>query len=199
MKNYTIGSDPISIPKSDDRLKKTLIISVEERFRDDRISVSMDERDVRLLKAISELGTGSPERLHEETDIPVSTIHYRLSNLREEGVIENDTYDLDLDALGLGVTVLVEIHADYEGSHEEFSDRLLSVEGVTNVYFTMGETDFIIIARLSSSETVERLISDFERLDGVDRTDSTFVISRIEERGALESYGLDTLLEELVD
>jgi len=27
----------------------------------------MDERDVRLLKAISDLGTGSPERLHEET------------------------------------------------------------------------------------------------------------------------------------
>jgi len=50
----------------------------------------MDERDVRLLKAISDLGTGSPERLHEETGIPVSTIHYRLNNLREDGVIEND-------------------------------------------------------------------------------------------------------------
>ena len=50
----------------------------------------MDERDIRLLKAISDLGTGSPERLHEETDIPVSTIHYRLNNLREAGVITND-------------------------------------------------------------------------------------------------------------
>ena len=73
----------------------------------------MDERDVRLLKAISDLGTGSPERLHEATDIPVSTIHYRLNNLREEGVITNDLYDLDLDALGLGVTVVLEILADY--------------------------------------------------------------------------------------
>ncbi len=159
----------------------------------------MDERDIRLLKAISELGTGSPERLHEETGIPVSTIHYRLSNLREEGVIVNDTYDIDLDELGLGVTVLVEIHADYEGSYEEFADRLVSVEGVTNVYFTMGETDFIVLARLSSSETVERLIGDFERLDGVDRTDSTFVISTIEEREALQSYSLETLLDELVE
>jgi DNA-binding Lrp family transcriptional regulator len=159
----------------------------------------MDERDVRLLKAIAELGTGSPEQLHEETGIPVSTIHYRLSNLREEGVIENDRYEIDLDELGLGVTVLIEVHADYEGSYEEFSDRLLSVEGVTNVYFTMGETDFIVVARLSSSETVERLIADFEQLDGVDRTDSTFVISAIEERDALQSYNLDTLLDELVE
>ena len=159
----------------------------------------MDERDVRLLKAIAELGTGSPERLHEETGIPVSTIHYRLSNLREEGVITNDRYDLDLEKLGLGVTVIVEVHADYRGSYEEFADRLLTVEGVTNVYFTMGKTDFIVIARLSSSEMVERLIAEFEQLEGVERTDSTFVISAIEEREALRSYELETLLEELVD
>ena len=159
----------------------------------------MDERDVRLLKAISDLETGSPERLHEETGIPVSTIHYRLNNLREQGVIENDRYDIDLEELGLGVTVLVEIHADYRGSYEEFADRLLTVEGVTNVYFTMGETDFIVIARLSGSEMVERLIAEFEQLEGVERTDSTFVISAIEERDALQSYELETLLEELVD
>jgi Lrp/AsnC family transcriptional regulator, leucine-responsive regulatory protein len=159
----------------------------------------MDERDVRLLKAIAELETGSPDALHQATGIPVSTIHYRLSNLREDGVITNDRYDVDLDELGLGVTVIVEIHADYQGSYETFADRLLTVEGVTNVYFTMGETDFIVIARLSESSMVERLIAEFEQLEGVDRTDSTFVISAIEEREALQSYELETLLDELVD
>ncbi|MFC4541708.1 Lrp/AsnC family transcriptional regulator [Halosolutus amylolyticus] len=159
----------------------------------------MDDRDVRLLKAIAELETGSPERLHEATGIPISTIHYRLNNLREGGVIENDRYDVDLEELGLGVTVIVEVHADYQGSYERFADRLRSVEGVTNVYFTMGETDFIVIARLSGSDMVERLIAEFEELEGVDRTDSTFVISAVEERDALQSYSLETLLEELVD
>lgn len=159
----------------------------------------MDERDVRLLKAIAELETGSPEQLNEATGIPVSTIHYRLNNLREEGVITNDRYEVDLEELGLGVTVIVEIHADYRGSYETFADRLLTVEGVTNVYFTMGETDFIVIARLSDSGMVERLIAEFEQLEGVDRTDSTFVISAIEERDALQSYELETLLEELVN
>ena len=159
----------------------------------------MDERDVRLLKAISELGTGSPEALSEATEIPVSTIHYRLSNLREEGIIENDRYALNPERLGFGVTVVVEIHADYRGSHEAFADRLRDVEGVTDVYFTMGETDFIVVARLTDSEKVERLIAEFERIEGVERTNSTFVISAIEEREILQSYSLDTLLEELVD
>ncbi|WP_380677102.1 Lrp/AsnC family transcriptional regulator [Salinigranum sp. GCM10025319] len=159
----------------------------------------MDERDVRLLKAISDLGTGSPDRLHEETGIPVSTIHYRLNNLREAGIIENDLYDVDLDAVGLGVTVIVEVLADYD-SYEAMSEELLAVEGVTQLYFTMGETDFVLVARLPDSDEVERLISDFESIPQVDRTNSTFVISSLRDSNRpLQSYSLDSLLEALVD
>jgi DNA-binding Lrp family transcriptional regulator len=159
----------------------------------------MDERDVRLLKAISDLGTGSPDRLHEETGIPVSTIHYRLNNLREAGVIENDLYDLDLDAVGLGVTVIVEVLADYD-RYEDISEELLAVEGVTQLYFTMGETDFMLVARLPDSDDVERLIRDFESIPEVERTNSTFVIASLRDSARpLQSYGLDSLLEALVD
>ncbi|MFC3476523.1 Lrp/AsnC family transcriptional regulator [Halobacterium litoreum] len=160
----------------------------------------MDERDVTLLKAISDLGTGSPEKLHEETDIPVSTIHYRLNNLRDAGVVENDLYDLDLDELGLGVTVVLEVLTDYEGSYEDVAAKISDVEGVTQTFFTMGETDFMVVARLPDSDDVERLISDFEALPEVDRTNSTFVISREKDTARpLQSYSLDTLLAELAD
>lgn len=160
----------------------------------------MDERDVRLLKAIADLGTGSPEKLHEETDIPVSTIHYRLNNLREEGVVVNDLYDLDLDELGLGVTVVLEVLTSYEGSYEYVGEKISDVDGVTQTFFTMGETDFMVIARLPHSDDVERLISDFEAIEEVDRTNSTFVVARPQDVSRpLTSYDLDTLLEELAD
>jgi DNA-binding Lrp family transcriptional regulator len=160
----------------------------------------MDERDVTILKAIADLETGSPEKLSEETDIPVSTIHYRLNNLREAGVIENDLYDLDLEAAGLGVTVIVEILASYDGPYDEFGDRLLEVEGVTQAYFTMGETDFVVVARLPDSDAVERLISDFEAIEGVERTNSTFVVSALRDTdNPLQSYSLETLIEELAE
>ena len=158
----------------------------------------MDEREVRLLKAISDLGTGSPERLHEETDIPVSTIHYRLNNLREEGVVENDLYDLDLDELGLGVTVVLEVLTSYEGSYEDVGEKISAIEGVTQTFFTMGETDFMVVARLPDSEDVERLISDFETIPEVDRTNSTFVVEEQKDlTRPLQSYDLETLLSEL--
>jgi DNA-binding Lrp family transcriptional regulator len=158
----------------------------------------MDERDVRLLKAISDLGTGSPERLHEETDIPVSTIHYRLNNLREAGILENDLYDVDLEAVGLDVTVLVQLSTDYHGSHHDFEEKILDVEGVSQAYFTMGETDFVVVAHLPDRESVERLLTDLETIDEVRGTNSTFVVSTLRHSTRVfENYKLETLLSEL--
>ncbi|MBS3761187.1 Lrp/AsnC family transcriptional regulator [Halodesulfurarchaeum sp.] len=160
----------------------------------------MDERDVAILKAISDLETGSPDKLHEETGIPVSTIHYRLNNLREAGVIENDLYDFDHEALGLDVTIILEVLADYDGTSEEMQEDLLDIEGVTQVFFTMGETDFIVLARLPDSDSVEGIIADFESIPEVDRTNSTFVVSTMrDESRAPATYDLETLTGALVD
>ncbi|WP_439025868.1 Lrp/AsnC family transcriptional regulator [Haloarchaeobius sp. DT45] len=160
----------------------------------------MDERDVRLLKTIAELGTGSPERLHDETGIPVSTIHYRLNNLKEAGIVENDLYDIDKEAFGLSVTVIIEVLADYSGPHEVVSDQLREIEGVTQVFSTMGETDFIAIARLRDSDMVGRIIRDFEEVPEVQRTNSTYVIDTLwDDPRGLQSYSLETLLEEFTE
>lgn len=165
----------------------------------------MDDRDITILKAIADLGTGSPEALQEETGIPVSTIHYRLNNLRDDGVITNDLYDIDPDSIGLDVTVVLEVLTSYDGGYEDVADEISAdeisaVEGVTQTFFTMGETDFVVVARLPGSDDVERLISDFEALDPVDRTNSTFVIDRHKDaQRALESYSLDSLVTALAD
>ena len=165
-----------------------------------RVRAGMDERDVRLLKAIADLGTGSPERLHEATDIPVSTIHYRLNNLRESGVVENDLYDLDLEELGLGVTVIVEVLADYEGAYEEVAAAIEAVEGVTQVFSTMGETDYVAVAHVADDDAVARLLRDFEDVPEVVRTNSTYVVETLyDDPRALGSYSLETLLSTLVD
>ncbi|WP_231190149.1 Lrp/AsnC ligand binding domain-containing protein [Haladaptatus sp. DYF46] len=77
---------------------------------------------------------------------------------------------------------------------------IADIEGVTKVFFTMGGTDFIVIARLPDSDSVERLISDFEERDEVARTDSTFVIDReLDSQYPLQQYTEETLIEEIVE
>jgi DNA-binding Lrp family transcriptional regulator len=120
--------------------------------------------------------------------------------LREAGVIENDLYDFDLDELGLGVTVLVEVLADYSGHHEEVADAVLDIEGVTHLFSTMGETDFVAVARLPGDDAVGDLLRDFEEVPEVERTNSTYVIDTLyADDRALSSYAESSLLDVLVD
>lgn len=162
--------------------------------------MGLDEKDIRILKVLEDLETTSTEAVNKATGIPLSTIHYRLNNLRETGVLKNERLDIDLDALGLGVTILVEVFTKDDQNHTECGKRIAQIEGVTKLLFTMGGTDFIALARLSDSDSVERLISDFEELDVVRRTDSTFVIEReLDSHYPLQQYDEETLINNLVN
>ena len=159
----------------------------------------MDEKDVRILAAVARLGTGSPEKLSTETGIPKSTVHYRLGNLRDEGVLTNDLFDVDLSSVGLNLTIITEVMAEYdEGYHDEVGRKLEAVEGVNQVYFTMGDTDFVVVSHLADRSMVEELIRQFEAIDEVARTSSKFVIKTIkDENRPLNDFETDTLLHGL--
>lgn len=161
----------------------------------------MDERNIRILQAIADLGTGSPDEISEHTDIPKSTVHYRLTKLKEDGIVTNDLFDVDLEKLGLEITVISEVIAEYEEQyHEEVGEKLADIEGVNQVYFTMGDTDFVVIAHLSDREMVQRLISDYERIDEVVRTSSQFVVETVkDEPHPLNDFELETLVETTTD
>lgn len=161
----------------------------------------MDERNVRILQAIAELGTRSPDEISEYTDIPKSTVHYRLTKLQEDGVVTNELFDVDLEKLGLDITVITEVIAEYEEQyHKEVGEKLAAIEGVNQVYFTMGETDFVVIAHLSDREMVYDLITDYERIDEVVRTSSQFVIETVkDEPYPLNDFELETLVDAAAD
>ncbi len=160
----------------------------------------MDQKDIQILNALQKRETTSTETVSEATGIPLSTVHYRLNNLRDEGVITNERLDIDLEAFGLGVTVLVEVFIGDHLPHDEIGETIADIEGVTKVFFTMGSTDFVALARLPDSDSVERLVSEFEALDAVARTDSTFVIEReLDSRYPLNQYDEETLVEEFTE
>lgn len=157
----------------------------------------MDQRDARILIAISELKTGSPERIAEETGIPKSTVHYRIQKLREEGIIENDLYEFDMEKIGLEITVISEVIAVYdEEYHRVVGEKLGAVEGVKQVFFTMGDVDFLVISRLTDRDMVESLFEGFEAIEEVERTMSKFVITTIkDDYNSLRGYEVETLLD----
>lgn len=162
--------------------------------------MSIDDKSLRILSAIARQKTGSPDRIAEMTGIPKSTVHYRIQQLKDEGVIKNDLFDIDLENIGLSITLLSEVWAEFgEGYHETVGEQLGNIEGVNQIYFTLGDTDFIVISHLQSRQGVERLVEEFETINEIERTSSKFVISTVKnESSPVADYETETLLELLL-
>lgn len=161
----------------------------------------MDKKDIQILRTIAEEGINSPEKIEQHTEIPKSTVHYRMNQLREDGVIENDLGDMNLSKLGLSITLISEIYAEFgEGYHDTVGEQLAEVEGVNQVYFTMGDTDFIVVAHVTDREMVESLVADYEAIEGIERTSSRFVITRVkDEPYPISDFGYETLVDAIDD
>ena len=163
------------------------------------MNADIDARDIEILLAIATEQSPSTERIHESTGIPKSTVHYRLNSLKEDGVVTDDLFNLDLEEVGLEITIISEIWAEFdEGYHDRVGQQLSDIEGVNQVYFTMGDTDFVVIARLSSRDSVVDLVERYESIDEIKRTSSKFVITAIKDQtpiGLLADYEQETLLE----
>lgn len=161
----------------------------------------MDKKDIQILRTIAEEGINSPDKIEQRTDIPKSTVHYRMNQLRENGIIENDLGDMNLSKLGLSITLISEIYAEFgEGYHETVGEQLAEVEGVNQVYFTMGDTDFIVVAHVTDREMVESLVADYEAIEGIERTSSRFVISRVkDEPYPISDFEYETLVDAIDD
>jgi len=161
----------------------------------------MDEKDIRILKTALVVGTSSPDKIQQHTDIPKSTVHYRLGQLREKVILKNDLFDMDLERLGLSLTIISDVKAEFEeGYHEIVGDKLAEVEGVNQVYFTMGDTDFVVIGHVTNRAMVESVVESYQRIDEIQRTSSKFVISTVKnERHPLNDFEYDTLVDALID
>lgn len=161
----------------------------------------MDEKDIRILKTALVIGTSSPDKIQQHTDIPKSTVHYRLDQLREEEILKNDLFDMDLEKLGLSLTIISDVKAEFEeGYHKIVGEKLAEVEGVNQVYFTMGDTDFVVIGHVTNRAMVESIIESYQSINEIQRTSSKFVISTVKnERHPLNDFEHDTLVNALID
>jgi DNA-binding Lrp family transcriptional regulator len=74
-----------------------------------------------------ELETASTDAVSEETGIPLSTIHYRLNKLRDDGVIVNDRLDLDLDEVArTDSTFVIERELDSQFPLQQYFESTLT-------------------------------------------------------------------------
>ena len=115
--------------------------------------------------------------------ISKSAVHYRVKKLERSGVIEGYHAKLNAEKIGKGYEAITLIRAKFSPNyHEKLGERLASLPGVWAVYFTFGESDFIILTRGVDRED---LLSSIENLTKYpwNRQDDFTTCSEDDQRG----------------
>jgi DNA-binding Lrp family transcriptional regulator len=137
----------------------------------------LDETDLALLESVEDDFDVSLETLADDLDLSKSAVHYRLNKLKDKGVIEGVTADVDPLSFGLEIVAITEVSVTHEeGYSEEIGEELMSLRGVEQVYYTMGDVDFVVISRIQTRDQLNDLIDRVVAVEGVNETSSKFVM-----------------------
>lgn len=163
-------------------------------------SVTLDEMDLALLERVEADFDASLEELAGELDLSKSAVHYRLNKLKDSGVIEGVTADLNPLFFDLEMMAITDVSVTHEqGYSETIGEQLAAIDGVEQVYYTMGDTDFVLISRVQDRDQMNDLIDKIVAIEGINETSSKFVMQEIENGRKIVGNMSDEVVNSLID
>jgi DNA-binding Lrp family transcriptional regulator len=130
--------------------------------------------DVRLIEVLLEDGRRSVRKLAEVLNVSPSTVSHRLSDLTERGVISR-----------FRLIAVTRIKARGE-SLPAIVSALASDPRLTHVYEITGDFDVLVIGRFRNESEMNREIKRMLGLPGIERTNTSIVLSAAKEGGDLD-------------
>jgi DNA-binding Lrp family transcriptional regulator len=123
------------------------------------VAAALDAIDLRLLAELQRDASRSNQELAEAVHISPATSLRRVRRLVEAGVIESTVAVLSPEALGAGLTAIVEITLDHQGAEKLalFEARAVADGGVQQCYRTQGGPDFVLICQVSDMPAYQAL------------------------------------------
>ncbi|WP_425073127.1 Lrp/AsnC family transcriptional regulator [Sagittula sp. S175] len=151
--------------------------------------IALDDIDRALIRALTEDATASAGALGRELGLSQPACWRRIKRLREAGVFRASRLDVDVAALGFGVTVFLGVKLATKGrvSLEDFERAVSAIPEVQIVEHVLGLFDYRL-------RVVARDIPDFERvlrrrimtLPGVGNLEANVLLSEERRPGPLD-------------
>lgn len=139
----------------------------------------LDKIDRTLLKILQKDSRVPLQVIAKRLGIPKSTVHYRISRLEREKVIEGYYAKLNPARLGYDYLAVVLVRAKYGPRyHQKVGLRLSKIPGVWAVYYVLGEVDFIVLIRALDRDDYMQKLERLSNMSDIERT-STQVVARI--------------------
>lgn len=122
-------------------------------------AIDLDALDLQLLAELQRDAARSNQELAQAVQVSPATTLRRVRRLMEAGVIEQTVAVLSPEALGQGLTAIVEITLDHQSAQRlaAFEARAVADDSVQQCYRTNGGPDFVLIAQVADMPAYQAL------------------------------------------
>lgn len=117
-----------------------------------------DDKDIAILAELRRDGGLSEQKLAKKTGIPMTTVHNRLTRLKQSGVITQYTVRLDFAKLGQPITAYVLVKAAPQADQKALMEHISKLPNIFEVAMVTGEFDLMVKARVASMKALNELI-----------------------------------------
>jgi Lrp/AsnC family leucine-responsive transcriptional regulator len=141
--------------------------------------MDLDALDRAILTALLEDGRLSQVELAERIPLSPTAIARRIRGLEEKGVIEGYQARVSRQALGLNITVFVQIGltSQSEDLLRAFEEAVVKAPSVVSCHLMSGEDDYLVTIMARDIADFERIHKEqLSRLPGVSRLKSSFAL-----------------------
>ena len=145
----------------------------------------LDALDRAILGALLEDGRLSQVELAERIPLSATAIARRMRALEERGVIQGYQARISRQALGLSMTVIVQISlkSQNEDLLKAFEEAIASAPSVVTCHLMSGEDDYLVTVLARDLADFERIHKEqLSRLPGVVRLKSSFALREVANR-----------------
>lgn len=139
----------------------------------------LDKFDIGILEALQEDARATNVEIAERVNLSPSPCLRRIRNLEKSGVIRAYRADIDRKAVGLGLTVFVEIKVGRHSRENAEAQQaaLLAMPEVTAAFLISGTADFLAEVVVEDLSAYERFLTEkLLALPGVSDIRSNFAI-----------------------
>ena len=153
--------------------------------------VNLDKLDRRILAHLQEDGRISNQLLAEQVGLSPAACWRRVRTLEESGVITGYSAQLDPDAMGQGLCVLVNLSLQRHtiDSTAEIEQEVSSYPEVLQCFAVTGNADFVLRVVVPDMASYDQFLNQkIFTLKGISQVNSNFALREIKNTLALPAY-----------
>lgn len=136
----------------------------------------IDGLDARLLLLLSDEPRLGVLECSRRLGVARGTVQARLDRMTRRGVLTGFPPELDLGAMGYGLTAFAVLEIA-QGKRAPVADRLAAVEEVCEVHATTGQGDLFVRVVARSNGDLQRVVDEIVDIPGVLRTSTSIALS----------------------